>query len=60
LEEYIIEGDDYVDWLQWEAAEELKNIKGCYVNVLIFNPVHLDHVNMQQAFPSIDESWDEI
>jgi hypothetical protein len=22
LEEYIIEGDDYVDWLQWASVEE--------------------------------------
>jgi hypothetical protein len=47
LEEYITKGDDYADWLQWAAVEELENFKGCYVNVLIFNPMHLNHENMQ-------------
>jgi len=47
LEEYITKGDDYADWLQWAAIEELENLKGCYVNVLIFNPMHLNHENMQ-------------
>ncbi len=47
MEEYITKGDDYADWLQWAAVEELENLKGCYVNVLIFNPMHLNHENMQ-------------
>jgi hypothetical protein len=43
LEEYIIEGDDYVDWLQWAVVEKSKNLKGCSVNVPMFNLVHLNH-----------------
>jgi hypothetical protein len=47
LEEYITKGDDYVDWLQWAIVEESLNLKGCSVNVHVFNPVHLKHENMQ-------------
>jgi hypothetical protein len=60
LEEYIIEGDDYVDWLQWAITEELKNLKGCSVNVHVLNLVHPDHENMKQVVPFGDERWDEI
>jgi hypothetical protein len=28
--------------------------------MLVLNPVHLDHENMQQVVPSKDERWDEI
>jgi len=47
LEEYIIKGDDYADWFQWAAIKKSKNLKGCFVNVHVLNPVHLDHENMQ-------------
>jgi len=47
LEEYITQGDDNVDWLQWATAEESKNLKGCFVNVHVLNLVHLDHENIQ-------------
>jgi hypothetical protein len=60
LEKYITKGDDYVDWLQWAVAEESKNLKGCFVNAPVLNPVHLDHENMQQVLPSGDERWDKI
>ncbi len=60
LEEYIIEGDDYANWFQWVAAEKLKNLKGCFVNVLVLNRVHLNHENMQQVVPFGNERWDEI
>jgi hypothetical protein len=60
LDEYITEGDDYVDWLQWAAAKELKKLKGVSVTMPMLNPVHLDHENMQQVVPSIDERWDNI
>jgi len=60
LEEYITKRDDYANWLQWGAIEKLKNLKGCFVNMLVLNPVHLDHENMQHVVPSKDERWDEI
>jgi hypothetical protein len=47
LDEYIIEGDDYVDWLQWVAVEELEKFKGVFVTMPMLNIVHLDHENMQ-------------
>jgi hypothetical protein len=47
LEEYITERDDYANWLQWATAKESKNLKGCYVNVPLLNPMRLDHENMQ-------------
>jgi hypothetical protein len=28
--------------------------------VLVLNPMHLDHENMQQVVPYGDERWDEI
>jgi hypothetical protein len=60
LEEYITEGDDYPNRLQWVAVEELKNLKGCSVNVHLLNIVHLNHENMQQGVLFGDERWDEI
>jgi hypothetical protein len=36
LDEYITEGDDYVDWLQWVAAKELKKLKGVSVTMPVF------------------------
>jgi hypothetical protein len=49
--EYIIKGDDYADWFQWAAIEKLENLKGCFVNVHVLNPVHLKHENIQQVVP---------
>ncbi len=46
LEEYITKGDDYVNQLQWATDEELENLKGCFINVHVFNPMHLNHENM--------------
>jgi hypothetical protein len=60
LVKYIAKGDDYADWLQWAVIEESENFKGYYVNVPIFNPVHLDDENMQQVHLSGDEKSDEI
>jgi hypothetical protein len=60
LEEYITKGDNYVDWVQWAVAEESENLKGCSVNVPVFNPMHLNHENMQQVVSFRDERWDEI
>jgi hypothetical protein len=51
---------DYDDYLQWETIEESKNLKGCFVDVLMLNPMHLDHENMQQVVLFGDERWDEI
>jgi hypothetical protein len=42
------------------ATEELKNLKGCSVNVHVLNLVHLDHENMQHVVLFEDERWDEI
>jgi len=47
LDEYIVERDDYVDWLQWAAIEESEKLKGVSVIMHVLNPMHLDHANMQ-------------
>ncbi len=60
MDEYITEGDDYVDWLQWVAIEKSKKFKGVFVIMHVLNPMHLDHANMQQVVPSKDERRDEI
>jgi len=60
LEEYIIEGNDYAYWLQWVATEESENLNGCSINVLMLNPMHLNHESMQQGVLSRDERWDEV
>jgi hypothetical protein len=60
LEESITKGNDYANWLQWATIEKSKNLKGCYINEHVLNPVHLNHESMQQGVPSKDERWDEI
>jgi hypothetical protein len=60
LDEYIAEGDDYGDCFQRAAVEESEKFKGVSVTMHVFNPVHLDHANMQQVVPSGDEIRSEI
>jgi hypothetical protein len=60
LDEYITEGDDYANWLQWPIVEKSDNLKGVSVNVHVLNPMHLNHENMQQLVPFRNERWDEI
>jgi hypothetical protein len=43
-----------------QLLKNKKNLNGCSINVLVFNPMHLNHENMQQGVPSKDERWDEI
>jgi hypothetical protein len=47
LDEYIVEGDDYVDWLQWAITEESEKLKGVPIIMHVLYPMHLDHANMQ-------------
>jgi hypothetical protein len=49
LDEYIIERDDYANWLQWATVEESEKLKGVSVTMHVLNPMHLDHTNMQHV-----------
>ncbi len=43
-----------------QLLKNQKNLNGCSVNVLVLNPIHLNHENMQQSVRCGDERWDEI
>jgi hypothetical protein len=43
-----------------QLLKNKKKLKGISITMHVFNPMHLDHENMQQVVSSRDERWDEI